>query len=357
MTAITIPNTFVPTTTISSTAMNANFTEVADAIEASLALDGTEIMTGQFKAQNGSAIAPAITFGSDLNLGIYRKTTDELAFATAGVLAAHFDAAGKFWTAFAVDIAGALEVGGALTVDGAVTLPNNSISYAELQDVSAASRILARVTAGAGDVEEATLTQILDFIGSAARGDVLMRNATVWQRLAAGTSGMVLSSNGAGADLSYRYAPGTLLAVFEENQANGVGGDAVTSGGDRTRTLNTTVFNRDSIASLAANQVTLPAGRYVFEWTAAMNMNDNGGEFQSSLRDITGGATLKQGTVANVNTGTSVVQPAPSTGIVTHTPAGSNVYELRSQVSGNNNPKSAGLGNTEVYSRLIVRAN
>jgi hypothetical protein len=91
---------------------------------------------------------------------------------------------------------GARIVGTTVIADGAVT-------YAKIQDVSATSRILGRRTAGSGTTEECTLTQILDFIGSAAQGDVLYRGSSGWQRLATGTSGQFLKSGGAGADLSW----------------------------------------------------------------------------------------------------------------------------------------------------------
>jgi hypothetical protein len=74
------------------------------------------------------------------------------------------------------------------------------ITYAKIQNVSATSRILARKTAGAGVIEEATLSEILDFIGSAAQGDILYRDAANWARLAAGTSGDFLKTQGAGAN-------------------------------------------------------------------------------------------------------------------------------------------------------------
>ena len=49
-------------------------------------------------------------------------------------------------------------------------------------------------------MEEATLSEILDFIGSATRGDILFRGNTGWQRLPAGTAGNFLTTQGAGAD-------------------------------------------------------------------------------------------------------------------------------------------------------------
>jgi hypothetical protein len=79
-------------------------------------------------------------------------------------------------------------------------IPNDGVTYAKIQNVSAASRILGRKTSGAGDIEELTLSEILDFISSAAQGDVLYRGASSWARLAAGTSGQFLKTLGASAN-------------------------------------------------------------------------------------------------------------------------------------------------------------
>lgn len=53
------------------------------------------------------------------------------------------------------------------------TIDNNVVSYAKMQDVSAASRFLGRITAGAGDTEELTGTQattLLDTFTSTLKG-------------------------------------------------------------------------------------------------------------------------------------------------------------------------------------------
>lgn len=63
---------------------------------------------------------------------------------------------------------------------------------AAAMSLSATARILGRKTAGSGAGEECTLSEILDFIGSAARGDLLYRGASGWLRLAKGTSGQAL---------------------------------------------------------------------------------------------------------------------------------------------------------------------
>ncbi len=82
----------------------------------------------------------------------------------------------------------------------AFSIDNDVVTYAKMQNVSATSRILGRKTAAAGDTEECTLSEVLDFVGSAAQGDILYRGASAWTRLGAGTSGQYLQTLGAGAN-------------------------------------------------------------------------------------------------------------------------------------------------------------
>lgn len=62
------------------------------------------------------------------------------------------------------------------------------------------SRVLGRKTASGGAGEECTLSEVLDFVGSAAQGDILYRGASSWTRLGAGTSGQYLKTQGTGAN-------------------------------------------------------------------------------------------------------------------------------------------------------------
>lgn len=73
---------------------------------------------------------------------------------------------------------------------------------------STGPRILGR-TSGAGPGEELTLSQVLDFIGSATQGDILYRGASAWARLAAGTANHFLQTKGAGQNP--QYAGSTVL--------------------------------------------------------------------------------------------------------------------------------------------------
>lgn len=98
---------------------------------------------------------------------------------------------------------GAIAIGGALSVTGAVTVPNTSFTYAKLQDVSATSRVLGRITAGSGVIEELTGSNLATIIGTS-----LGANPSASLGLAAvnGTAGTYMRSDGAPA-LSQSIAP------------------------------------------------------------------------------------------------------------------------------------------------------
>jgi hypothetical protein len=91
------------------------------------------------------------------------------------------------------------DVTGSGTGSFATTIANDAVTNAKLANMTA-STIKARITASTGDPEDATLTQVLDLVGSAAQGDILYRGASTWTRLAAGTSGNYLKTNGTGAN-------------------------------------------------------------------------------------------------------------------------------------------------------------
>lgn len=80
---------------------------------------------------------------------------------------------------------------------------DKNVTYAKIQDISASLRIMCRKSGGSGVVEEGSLSEVLDFIGSAAQGDILYRGAATWAKLAAGTAAYVLQTGGAGADPSW----------------------------------------------------------------------------------------------------------------------------------------------------------
>lgn len=111
------------------------------------------------------------------------------------------------------------------------TIANQAVTYAKIQDISATSRILGRKTAGAGSAEELTLSDVLDFVGSAAQGDILYRGASSWTRLAAGTNGQYLQTQGAGANPQWATVtaggtPGGSSGQVQFNSSGSFGGAA-----------------------------------------------------------------------------------------------------------------------------------
>lgn len=93
------------------------------------------------------------------------------------------------------------------------SITDKSVTYAKIQDISATKRVLGRNTAGAGVTEEVTLTQLLDWIGTAAQGDILYRDSASWGRLAAGTSGQFLKTQGSAANPIWANAVTTQLVT------------------------------------------------------------------------------------------------------------------------------------------------
>lgn len=116
-----IPNSFSSGTTISSSAVNANFTDVATEITNSLPRDGQAAMTGQLKAAAGSTSAPGITFGSDTDTGFYRKSANTIGIVAGGAEVGTISETGQ------TDLNGVAVVGmpvGDMMMYGATTAPS-----------------------------------------------------------------------------------------------------------------------------------------------------------------------------------------------------------------------------------------
>lgn len=159
--------------------------------------------TGDLVAANNlSDIASAATARTNLGLGnVPNVNSQDAANLTSGTIAADRMPA---HTGDVTSPAGAV----------ALTIANGAVTYAKMQDISATARVLGRKTAGAGDVEEMTLSETLDLIGSAAHGDILYRGASAWQRLAAGVSGYFLRTLGAGVNPEWAASTNKLVELL-----------------------------------------------------------------------------------------------------------------------------------------------
>lgn len=145
---------------------------------------------------------------------------------------------------------------------------------------------------------------------------------------------------------------GPSLLVQDEKAQNTAGG-TFTSGDWRTRTLNTVKVNEITGASLASNQVTLPAGTYDAVWSAPCFSTGNM-RHQTRLYNVTDAEVIAPGS----SQGTFTSATTRSMGDARFTLAASKVIELqhRCQTTQSNN----GFGvesnfGTEVYAILRIR--
>lgn len=111
------------------------------------------------------------------------------------------------------------------------SITDKNVTYAKIQDVTATSRVLGRKTSGAGVTEELSLSDVLDFVGSATRGDILIRGASSWTRLAIGAAGTVITSDGT--DPAWGNTPG-MVKIGSTQTASSSSSIAFTSGIDST---------------------------------------------------------------------------------------------------------------------------
>lgn len=88
------------------------------------------------------------------------------------------------------------DVTGSGTGSFAATIAANAVTLAKFVAATATQRLVGRNTAAAGNFEEVTLSQLLDWVGSAANGDILFRSGGTWARLGIGSTDQVLTVAG-----------------------------------------------------------------------------------------------------------------------------------------------------------------
>ena len=110
----------------------------------------------------------------------------------------------------AADISGAvvtLTAGTGLTGGGTLDT-DRSVALAPIAD----DTLLANISGGSAAPSANSLSAVIDATIGSTRGQILYRGASSWLALAAGTSGYVLTANGAGADPSWQVS-GASVAV------------------------------------------------------------------------------------------------------------------------------------------------
>ncbi|HKI62889.1 MAG TPA: hypothetical protein VKA31_11400 [Mariprofundaceae bacterium] len=140
----------------------------------------------------------------------------------------------------------------------------------------------------------------------------------------------------------------------QEQQADGNPAGGFTSGAWRTRTLNITVANTITGASLSSNQITLPAGTYDIEARAPGYRVD---KHQCKLRNITNSVDVIAG--SNSVTSSATSQQVDSFISGRFTIAGTKVLELQHQCQTTQGTNGMGIqcsyGVGEVYANVVIR--
>ena len=151
-----------------------------------------------------------------------------------------------------------------------------------------------------------------------------------------------------------RYNPASDLIPIQnylnivDQKAQNTNGGSFTSGAWRTRDLNTVRTNQIG-ASLAANQITLPAGKYVCRWFAPAYSTSINDRNQTRLQNITDATTVLYGSISR-----GASQQVSSGGGYFEI-ASSKVFQLQHQTSNTRNNDGFGLAGNfapEIYAQI-----
>lgn len=143
------------------------------------------------------------------------------------------------------------------------------------------------------------------------------------------------------------------VALFQalHTETSGVNGGGQASGSYATRKLNLAATNEISGASLAANEITLPAGTYWIDATAQFNSCDAA---KIKLRNVTDGVDIALGQVCDASAGSGDVS------VITRrfTLSGTKNVAIQSRVTTTNVASgwgvACGFGDTEIYMDIKI---
>jgi hypothetical protein len=156
-------------------------------------------------------------------------------------------------------------------------------------------------------------------------------------------------------DEASSFSSRTWDVIIEDQKPSGTHGGTFTSGAWRTRTLNTLVYNHDSLASLSSNQFTLPAGTYCIDWDAPANSVT---EHKTLLYDYTNATTVAYGTSERSGGSITVGETTRSFGTAVVTVDDSTSFEIRHRCSIDKTDRGFGQASslgTEVYTRVRIK--
>lgn len=111
---------FVAGTAIVAAKVNSDLSDIATALTGSLPVNGAAPMTGPLKLADGVLSAPALTFNTDTNTGIYSTGADAMVFVTGGAAAISVSSTQDVALAQDLSVAGEIAATGQITVDTSV---------------------------------------------------------------------------------------------------------------------------------------------------------------------------------------------------------------------------------------------
>ena len=191
---------------------------------------------------------------------------------------------------------------------------------------------------------------------STTLGDIEYRSSTANTntRLGIGSTGNVLTVAGG---VPSWAAPGQAslpTAVFTDTKASGTASGTFTADAWRTRVINTTQFNNITSASIASNQITLPAGTYLVTAMGQVALVD---VHKIRFYNITDSSVAITGT-SNYNI-TSYQYQGTADLVGAFTIAGSKVFELQHYAKETVSSNGFGVASTisatdEVYAIVSI---
>lgn len=188
-------------------------------------------------------------------------------------------------------------------------------------------------------------------------------DATVFANAAAANSfATTAAATAAAAAQAAAEAASNVLMTFASFQlqfASGTSSGETWAGGAYVqRVLNTTVFNSIVGASLAANQITLPAGTYEFiiaaPWVSTTTSAERGA---SRLRNVTDSTTVLVSQPCLTQDSSSASGSCVNAMVGHVTIAGTKVFEVDTYVSGGGaiGGEASTTGEIEVYTTVYIR--
>lgn len=190
---------------VTRSADSTSTTIAANAVTSAKILDG-EIVNADINASAAIALSKLANMGTDKILG--RATAASGAIEELSALP---------W-GFTGDVTSSADA-------NALTIANDAVTYAKMQNVSAASKLLGRGDSGSGDPQEITLGSGLTMTGTTlsasgsgsspttTRGDLIRRGAAADERVAIGGFGTALMSDGTDPDW---FEPQNFFRYFDD---------------------------------------------------------------------------------------------------------------------------------------------